>query len=102
MSEAMPLWPYVGMPRVRRKRPSVAPGVIAGTDGMPGQNFWVSLSIAAASSGLITDGSLGGSRGTAVTVILGSASTFSISFWICSAVWVGTMRQLTIARASWG
>ena len=90
------------MPALRRNRPSVAPADIVGTAGMPGQNFGVSFSIAASSSGFIADGSLGVLVSARVTVSLGSANAVSSAFPTSSLLWPGTIRQLTMARASWG
>ena len=50
--------PYVGMPALRRKLPSVAPVDIDGVTGAPGQNRVLNASIAFMTSGLSGEGAL--------------------------------------------
>ena len=59
MSSNRPSTPKVGMPALRRKRPSVAPVLITGTTGTPGNIDFTMVSVGVITSSRSTAGLLG-------------------------------------------
>ena len=102
MSPKMPDVPYIAMPALRRYRLSVAPVLIVGTTGTPGHSSFVTRSIALSTSGRSGEGGLGLGSLIGVIEIRSSLTTLTSVCRIASAVSVGRMRQLTVARAVCG
>src|SRR5262245_21829759 len=90
------------MPALRRYRLSVAPVLITGTTGTPGHIAAVIASTGRITSAVSGDGGLGFASRTGAMVIRPSLTTLTRVSRVRSAVSVGRMRQLTVARAVCG
>src|SRR5499426_3917038 len=90
------------MPALRKYRLSVAPVLITGTTGTPGHICSVTVSIGFITSAESGEGGLG--LGSLIGVIVTRLSLMTLTkvSRVCSAVSVGRMRQLTVARAVCG
>src|SRR5471032_2574713 len=87
---------------LRRKRESVAPVLIDGTTGVPGQNSAVSFSIGPTTSERSGEGGLAAGTLTRVTVMAGLPRALTMDCWTSSNDSPGSTRQFTVAVAVCG